>query len=431
MNLELEKTVALLVETSRAYGRGICRGVAQFTEQHPQWLIFYQERNLKQSIPDFLRRYRVDGILMRVDQPGLAREIVSLGIPTVDLLGEPDKDGCPVYMTDDFAIAATASEHLINNGFVYFAFCGFPGIPFSDRRQRGFADCVARSGFEALNYVRRSRHVGEILRAEEHGFLEIDAIAKWLQSLPKPVAVFACNDVRALQVVQASHVAGCSVPDEVAVLGVDNDEIITELCHPSLSSIQPNTLSTGYKACLCLDKMMNHLKPEPYFDWTPPVGVIERDSTNTIATTDRLVAHALRAIRDKACDGLTVKNLLDSLQVSRSQLENKFRMILGRTVHDEIVRVRLKRVCQLLYSGDETLAAIARKSGYLDISHLSRSFRKTFGVWPGEYRKQLRIREGAMLAGELHDKPPLERASLARPVRGVRDAPAVAYKKSQ
>lgn len=382
----------LLVETSRAYGRGICRGVARFAEQHPQWMILYQERNLKQSIPDFLKKYKVDGILMRVDQPALAREIVSLGIPTVDLLGEPEKDGCPVYMTDDFAMTAMASDHLINNGFVYFAFCGFPGIPWSDRRQRGFVECVGRANFQVFCYERRSRHVGEVLRAEEHGFLEIEAIAKWLKSVPKPVGLFACNDVRALQVVQACHVAGYVVPDEVAVLGVDNDEIITELSHPKLSSIQPDTLYTGYKACLCLDKMMNGLRPEPYFDWTPPIGVIERDSTNMIATTDDLVVGALRTIREEACAGLTVKKLVDALHISRSNLDTKFRRLLGRTVHGEITRVRLKRVCQLLCAGDDSLATIARKSGYLDVSHLSRSFRKNIGVWPGEYRKGIRSR---------------------------------------
>lgn len=108
------------------------------------------------------------------------------------------------------------------------------------------------------------------------------------------------------------------------------------------------------------------------------------------------MGQALRAIRDGACDGLTVKSLLDRLRVSRSQLETKFRMVLGRTVHDEITRVRLKRVCQLLYSGKDTLAIIARKSGYLDISHLSRVFRKNFRVWPGEYRKRLSVHEGAL-----------------------------------
>ena len=380
-----------MVETSRAYGRGICRGVARFAEQHPDWTILYQERNLKESIPEFLRKYRVDGILMRVDQPSVARKIVSLGIPTVDLLGARVEGDCPAFLPDDVAIAATATDHLLNNGFVYFAFCGLSGIPFSDSRQRGFAESLGKYGFRALNYPHRAKHFGEILRAEEHGFLEIGSIAKWLKSLPKPVAVFACNDVRALQVVQACHLIDCAVPDDVAVLGVDNDEIITELCHPKLTSIEPNTLSSGYKACLCLDRMMNRSKPESFLDRTAPVGVIERDSTNIIATTDKLLASALHEIRDRACDGLTVKNLLDHLHISRTHLEAKFKKAIRRTIHDEITRVRLKRVCQLLYSGDDTLVTIARKSGYLDISHLSRLFRKNFDVWPGEYRKRARV----------------------------------------
>ncbi len=386
-----QKAVALLVETSRAYGRGICRGVARFAEQHPDWMILYQERNLKESIPDFLRKYKVDGILMRVDQPSVARKIVSLGIPTVDLLGARVEGGCPAFLPDDAAIAATATDHLVNNGFVHFAFCGLSGIPFSDARRQGFAEYLGKYGYRTLNYSQRAKHLGEILRAEEHGFLEIESIAQWLKSLPKPVAVFACNDVRALQVVQACHLIGCVVPDEVAVLGVDNDEIITELCHPKLSSIEPDTVSSGYKACLGLDRMMNHLPPELFLDLTAPVGVIERDSTNIIATTDRLLASALRQIRDQACDGLTVKKLLDHLPISRTHLEAKFKKAIGRTIHGEITRVRLKRVCQLLYSGDDTLTTIARKSGYLDISHLSRLFRKNFGIWPGEYRKRSRI----------------------------------------
>ncbi len=383
-----QKIVALLVETSRAYGRGICRGVARFAEQHPNWMILYQERNLKESIPDFLRKYKVDGILMRVDQPSLARKIVSLGIPTIDLLGARVEGTCPAFLPDDLAIAAMATDHLVNNGFVYFGFCGLSGIPFSDNRQQGFTEYLNKHGFRAFIYSRPSKHLGEILRAEEHGFLEIESIAKWLKTLPKPIAVFACNDVRALQVVQACHLTGCIVPDDVAVLGVDNDEIITELCHPRLTSIEPDTLSSGYKACLCLDRMMNRSKPESLLDRTAPVGVIERDSTNIIATTDKLLASALREIRNQACDGLTVKRLLDRLHISRTHLEAKFKKTVGRTIHGEITRVRLKRVCQLLYSGEDTLGTIARKSGYLDVSHLSRLFRKNFGVWPGEYRKR-------------------------------------------
>jgi len=272
-----------------------------------------------------------------------------------------------------------------------FAFCGLSGIPFSDERQRGFVEYLDKFGFRVFNYPSRAKHLGEILRAEERGFLEIESIAKWLNALPKPVAVFACNDVRALQVLQACHLIRCTVPDDVAVLGVDNDEIITELCHPRLTSIEPDTLSSGYKACLCLDRMMDRSKPGSLLDRTAPVGVIERESTNIIATTDKVLARALREIRDGACDGLTVKKLLDHLHISRTHLEAKFKKTVGRTIHDEITRVRLKRVCQLLHSGEETLATIVRKSGYLDISHLSRLFRKNFGIWPGEYRRRNRV----------------------------------------
>jgi LacI family transcriptional regulator len=184
------------------------------------------------------------------------------------------------------------------------------------------------------------------------------------------------------------------VPDEVAVLGVDNDEIITELSHPKLSSIQADTVSTGYKACVCLDKMMRGVKVSRAADHTAPLAAIERESTNTIATTDRLVAAGLRMIREEACGGVTVKQLVDRLSVSRSNLEVRFKQMLGRTIHDEITRVRLKRVRQLLYAEDDTLAQIAAKTGYLDISHMSRSSKKQFGAWPGEYRIQSRAKSG-------------------------------------
>jgi LacI family transcriptional regulator len=228
-----------------------------------------------------------------------------------------------------------------------------------------------------------------VLRAEDLGFREIEQLARWLRLLIKPTALFACNDVRALQVLQACQFARLPVPDQVAVLGVDNDEIITQISHPKLSSIQPDTILTGYKACVCLDGLMRDRRKRPQIDYTPPLGVIERESTNIIATTDKLVEQALRSVRQEACRGLTVKDLLDQLKICRTNLEVRFKRVLGRTVHDEITRVRLKRVCQFLHMGDLTLQAIARQTGYLDVSHMSRLFKKHFGLWPGQYRRQL------------------------------------------
>ncbi len=386
------KTVALLVETSRAYGRGICQGIAKYAQENPLWEILYQERNLKQSVPKFIKRREVDGILMRVDQPRVAKEILSLAIPTVDLLHLPDQALSSAFLIDDAAVAILAADYFLNNGFVHFAFCGYQGISFSDRRSNVFVEHLKPHHFSVNCYESRRplNHRREVLRAEDLGFHEIESLGRWLVRLPQPVGLFACNDVRALQVLQACKQARLSVPDQVAVLGVDNDEIITQLSHPKLSSIEPDTILTGYKACLCLDKLMHGERERAQIDYTPPLGVIERESTNFIATTDKLVAEALRRIRGEAFTGLTVKALLDRLAVCRTNLESRFKKVLGRTVHREITRIRLKRVCQLLHMGDLTLAAIAQQTGYLEVSHMSRSFRKHFGVWPGQYRTRSR-----------------------------------------
>ncbi len=382
------KTVALLVETSRAYGRGICQGIARYARSRPDWTILYQERNLKQSVPGFIRKRAVDGILMRVDDPRVARRIGELGIPTVDLLRPARDDGWPSYLCDDCAIAETAAEFFLNNGFVHFAFCGFDGIPFSDTRAVAFAAALEERGFSAARFSSGGRGAvrREVLRAEEHGFREGAALGRWLRRLPRPTALFACNDVRALQVLQACQRAGVVVPDDLAVLGVDNDEVISALSHPTLSSVQPDTVRTGHKACECLQRLMASPRRRESDDRTPPLGIVERGSTDVIAAGDRIVAAALARIRAEACAGLTVKSLVGGLGVSRSGLDAKFRAMVGRTVHDEITRVRVRRVGQLLQEGDGNLRQIAAQTGYLDVSHLSRVFKRHHGISPGEFR---------------------------------------------
>jgi LacI family transcriptional regulator len=183
------KIVALLVETSRAYGRGICRGIARYAQENPVWSIIHQERNLKQSVPKFIRRREVDGILMRVDQPYVAREIAELGIPIVDLLHEPGAGGWPSYLIEDSAVSSMAADYFVNNGFIFFAFCGYRGIPFSDRREGAFVQFLNERHFQTHVYSppRMVDHRLEVLRAEELGFHELDALSRWLEQLPRPV----------------------------------------------------------------------------------------------------------------------------------------------------------------------------------------------------------------------------------------------------
>jgi len=384
-----QKRVALLIETSRAYGRGIFAGIANFVQANQHWTVLYQERYLEQCAPRSLLEEKPDGILMRVGDRRVSGGIIRTGIPTVDLLDEPRKDGCPVCLIDDFSVAELAAEHLLTNGFANFAFCGFRGVPFSERRKMGFVAALHKRHFDVSVYL-TSSSISNFHWAEERGYRDVDGLANWLAGLEKPVGLFACNDVRALQVLQVCEAKGFAVPDEIAVLGVDNDEVITQLSKPKLTSIQPNTFQSGLQACLCLDHLMAKRPPAKWVELIPPIGVVERDSTNSVGTTDALVAAAIRLIRQKACDGLTVKQILVELQTSRTHLDGKFKQIVGRSVHGEIDRVKKKRVCQLLRASDHTLAEIAVQTGYYSVSHLSRAFRKTFGLWPGEFRKRSR-----------------------------------------
>jgi LacI family transcriptional regulator len=403
-----QKRVALLIETSRAYGRGVFAGVANFVESNPHWTVLYQERYLEQCAPRSLLEDRPDGILMRVGDRRISGDIIRTGIPTVDLLDEPRKGGCPVSLIDDFSVAELATEHLLNNGFVNFAFCGFRGVPFSERRKMGFIRTLQKHNFNVAVYP-GSSSISNFHWAEEQGYRDVEGISNWLADLEKPVGLFACNDVRALQVLQVCQAKGIAVPDEIAVLGVDNDEVITQLSTPKLTSIQPNTFQSGFRACICLDQLMAKKLPQKWVELTPPVGVVERDSTNSVGTSDALVAAAIRLIRQRACEGLTVKQILAEFQTSRTHLDGKFKEIVGHSVHEEIDRVKKKRVCQLLCASDDTLSEIAAQTGYYSVSHLSRAFQKTFGVWPGEYRKRARKSERSDGALAMEQSPLLPR----------------------
>jgi LacI family transcriptional regulator len=383
------KRVALLIETSRAYGRGVFAGIADFIASNPHWTILYQERYLEQCAPESLLDEKPDGILMRVGDPRISRDIIQLRIPVVDLLDEPRKDGCPVCLIDDFAVADLAADHFVNNGFINFAFCGFPNVPFSERRKMGFVSALRQRNFKASVY-RSAGSTPNFHWAEEYGYRELESIARWLADLPKPIGLFACNDVRALQVLQACRLRDLPVPAAIAVLGVDNDEVITQLTQPKLTSIQPDTFKTGFQACICLDRLMAGKPPPVRIELIPPQGIAERESTNSVGTTDELVAAAIRLIRQRACEGLMVKEVLDALRISRTHLDTRFKEAIGHSVHEEIVRVKRKRVCQLLLASDHTLAEIAERTGYFSVSDLSRSFQRTFGSWPGEYRKRAR-----------------------------------------
>ena len=228
--------------------------------------------------------------------------------------------------------------------------------------------------------------------------LDTEGVTAWLRSLEKPIGLMACNDIRAQQVLQCCEDAGIAVPDDVAVIGVDNDEVICGLCHPNLSSVDPNTRQIGYDAAALLDRMMAGGKVTDGEVLVPPNRVMVRGSTDVVAIEDRTVAAAYRFLRDHACEGITVEDVVKRVSLSRRSLERRMQVYFGRSPSELIAEVRVARIKQLLEETDFPLKKIAGLAGFVHDEHMAVFFRKQVGEPPGKYRKAWRAIHAAKRA---------------------------------
>jgi len=274
----------------------------------------------------------------------------------------------------------------VDRGFRHFAFFGFPVFEWSVRRCEAFAQCVRAAG--------HTYHENEVTPRASWGHQqvswqeEIIGVAEWVKRLPKPLGMFAGNDTRGKQLLDACRLARVAVPEEVAVIGVDNEELACKLALPPLSSVIPDAFRVGYEGAAMLDLLMQgHPVPER-LRYIPPLGVATRQSTDVTAISDSRVASAMSFIREYACEGIGVEDVVEHILVSRSVLQQLFRQILDTTIHAAIIDVRLQRVKQLLAETDLPLVAIARRTGFAYDTYLSIVFRRETGRTPGSYRQE-------------------------------------------
>lgn len=385
------RRVALLVEWSRVYGRGVLEGIAAHVRTHGNWNVFHTERRLCDAAPSWLKNWHGDGIIARIESRRLLSRIMDIGLPTVDLFGAHEVPGLGRIHPDERTVARMAAEHLLERGLKHFAYCGLAGILSSELRGRYFVEHLRRAGYGV--HVYQNPHHGRttfISSTEEYELLCEEAVTAWIKSLPKPVGLMACNDVRAHQIVMACGENRIAVPDAVAVIGVDNDQIVCELCQPALSSVELNPQKVGNEAAMLLDRMIDGEKAPSAPTLVEPRGVVARQSTDVVAVADSDVAAALYFIRKQACQGVRVQDVLVQVNLSRSTLERRFANVLGRSVKAEIDRVRLEQVKQLLAMTDHSLAKIAQLTGFSYVEGMCCLFKNTFDQTPGQYRKTSR-----------------------------------------
>jgi LacI family transcriptional regulator len=374
--------VALLIETSNSYARGLLRGIHRYLAEHRPWTVFLPEQGRGDAPPAWLSSWRGDGIIARIENERIAKAVKQAGLPAVDVSAARLLPDLPMVETDNEAIARLAFEHLAERGFDRFGFCGDDRFFWSRKRAEWFERFVTAAGHTMYHY--RPKRAARARPWEQ----EQTDLAAWLERLPKPIGLMAGYDIRGWQVLEVCRRIGAAVPDQVAVVGVDNDELLCELAGPSLSSVIPDTGRTGYEAAELLERMMSGGQVAPSEHLIKPVGIAARQSTDVLAIADPDIARAVRMIRDRACDGLKVDALVSELAISRRMLEHRFKRLLGMTPHEQIAKVQIQRVMKLLRETDLPLATIAQRAGFRHVEYMSVAFKRQTGVAPREFRRR-------------------------------------------
>lgn len=382
--------VILLIEKSRAFGRGLLRGIVQYSNLHGPWLFCMEpqvyEKGPAQSFR-WMQSLDADGIIAHTWDQKVIGMILELGLPAMICGISAPTGNANRIVTDEQAVGRMAAEYFLGRGFRRFAYCGFEDVVWSRSRQENFCKTVSLAGYQVYVY-KRPRTSKRLVPGQEQPI-----IAEWLKSLPRPIAVMAGNDDRAQDVLAACKIAGLVVPNEVAILGVDNDELICGLAYPQLSSMALGTQKAGYEAARILDRL---IRGQPIIQQdrqvpVVPTHVVTRHSTDILAVEDREVAEAIRFIHAHAKEPIQVSDVANAVGLSKRTLQQRFRLVLSRSVHQEIQQCRIDQMAQLLSNTNLTIYQVASLLGFPDASNLSRSFKRQMGMNPSAYRKRMAL----------------------------------------
>ena len=371
--------IALLVQ----WRPPLLQGIADYIKAHKPWSVMLAPPPTETTyhLEQWLVEQVVTGIIGRFDNKKIANHVKKLNIPCVNTYLEDDKPVLPVVYFDNKEFGRVAAEHFLERKFRYFGFCHRLGMIPSAHRREGFTERLRKEGLECSVYDM------PLYPSDPNSWIQWQIrMADWLYSIPKPAGIMACNDGYAQLTLEAAKRIGVSIPDELAVIGADNDAPLCQISSPPLTSIPVDWQRLGYEAAGLLDKLMaGESAPDKPFLITP-ASIVTRHSTDVLAIDDREVVAALRFISAHAIEGIGIDDVLRQVPLSRSVLQRRFRKVMGHTIMTEIQDAKIRHATRLLTETDIPLNVIAFNSGFRHQQYMNAVFRRSLKKTPGQIR---------------------------------------------
>jgi len=375
--------ILILLKPERGYDRDVLRGIARYSRVDGPWSFYTNP--ISKKIPELVKEWPADGIICIHTKTNSinVNAILKLNIPSILPFHENlNKKNVIQLQFDNHAFGKCAADHLISCGFKNLAFCPSVDRPWLQQRRKGFQEVVYKKGLEYYAYqVPKNKKKNSW--ANEQLFM-----VDWLKSLPKPVGIMADVDERSAQVIEACQIADLTVPTEVAIIGVENDDLICELSYQPLSSVALNAELSGFEAAKMLGQIMRGKKPGKNIIVIEPAYTVTRASTDTVAVNDEIVAKAVQFIKENPRKNLQVSDVADEVCVSKRLLYKRFNHATGYTPYDAIRRSRNEEIAKLLVETNMTITGIAEMLGFNNIAHIARTFKQKMGMSTTAYRKK-------------------------------------------
>lgn len=377
--------IAILAPKDVECFRGVIRGINSYyaaRSNSPYLPMTDIIMPLNPGWKEYLQQWDPVGLIAHV-LPETIDHVRDFGKPFVQILGNHSDGKIPAVDVDNVAVGHVAAEHFLDRGFKHYVFVGEAGAQYAMLREQGFREGLARMGITPLSPIFLPHETGA-----RDWMINDELLRQHLAKLPRPLAVFAANDFSAAEVARVCVRNNIAIPDDIALLGADNDDVLCCTWRPAVSSIKLPFERIGYEAAQLIEKMLKGKPVQKKTILLPPLGVVTRPSSDILAIDHPDVATAVRYIRENVGKAVGVKDLLREVMVSRRALERSFREVLNRSPHQEIRRVQLETAKRLLAETDLPMSDVAASSGFSDSTYLSIVFHQQMGMTPSAYRKE-------------------------------------------